>query len=62
MAIDKGGIGLENQDAAPRKDEYKNWIKMSHEDMLAAQANGTLMGWHPGKGLALVKSKEMDKK
>lgn len=54
MAIDQGGAVLDNQDAAPKKDEYKNWIKMTHEEMISAQKNGTLMGYHPAKGLGLV--------
>ena len=59
-------IGVDSQEApempiydnAPKKDEYKNWIKMTPEEMLSAQANGSLMGYHPAKGLGLVKPKE----
>lgn len=60
--VDNGGPVLENQDSAPKKDEYKNWVKMTETEMLAAQANGTLMGWHPKKGLGLVKPAEEKKK
>jgi hypothetical protein len=61
MSIDQGGIALENIDAKPNRNEYKEWIKMNHEDMLKAQANGTLIGYHPGKGLGLVKPQEKTK-
>jgi hypothetical protein len=62
MALDQGGAALPTVDGAPKKDEYKGWIKMTPDEMVAAQENGTLMGYHPAKGLGLVKSKEADKK
>lgn len=61
MSIDQGGAILQNSDTAPKKDEYKAWIKMSHEEMLAAQESGVLMGYHPDKGLGLVKYEEKKK-
>lgn len=51
------GIPMPLPDTAPKKDEYKEWIKMTNEEMLAAQANGSLMGYHPDKGLGLVNNK-----
>ena len=62
MSVEQGAPILENQDNAPKKDEYKNWIKMSHEEMMTAQNNGTLIGYHPAKGLGLVKPEEIKKK
>lgn len=61
MSTDQGGIALQNPDAAPKKDEYKNWVKMTHEEMLVAQKNETLIGYHPGKGLGLIKLQEKTK-
>ena len=46
----------------PKTNEYKNWIKMTHEDMLSSQKNGTLIGYHPAKGLGLVKPEEIKRK
>lgn len=46
----------------PKRDEYKQWIKMTPEQALEAQDKGTLMGYHPGKGLGLVKPEENKKK
>lgn len=42
------------EEVVPVKDEYKGWIKMSLEEMQAAQEQGILMGYHPDKGLGLV--------
>lgn len=58
MAVDKGVALVQNQDNAPKVNEYKDWIKMTVEDMHEAQKNGTLMGYHPAKGLGLVSKQE----
>lgn len=50
------------EDIIPRGNEYKEWIAMSNEEMLAAQEAGTLMGYNPVKGLGLVNRKETKKK
>lgn len=41
---------------------YKGWIKMTHDEMLSAQHAEILIGYHPIKGLGLVKQKETKKK
>lgn len=58
----EGVIPSTAEDMISRKDEYKNWIKMSQEEMVLAQENEILIGYNPEKGLGLVKFKETRKK
>lgn len=50
------------EDNAPKKNEYKGWIKMTLEEMHEHQNNGNLIGYNPAKGLGLVKLEEIKKK
>lgn len=39
---------------------YQGWIPMTHDEHLAAQEQGVLMGYDPIKGLGLVQVKEIN--